>query len=66
MSNDEDRALPVLKAIHGEIESDIPFSLVQKCYEIQKNFMFEKDLGKPMDVTKKLIEEYVDSEETAK
>ncbi|MCB9980242.1 MAG: hypothetical protein H6863_03780 [Rhodospirillales bacterium] len=64
--SDEDRALPVIKATHEQMETDIPFSLVQKCYETQKSFMFEKDLGKPMDVTKKLVEEYVDSEEATK
>lgn len=63
MNSDEDRVLPVLKASHERDETNIPFSLVQKCYETQKNFMFEKDLGKPMDVTKKLVEEYVDLEE---
>jgi hypothetical protein len=62
--SDEDRALPVMKASHEKMETDIPFSLVQKCYETQKNFMFEKDHSKPMDVTKKFVEEYVDSEET--
>jgi len=57
-----DRTMDVLSRIQQKIATEIPLDLIKKCYETEKNFIFEKDRNKPMEILKQLVEQYVESE----
>ncbi len=58
----DDKALEVLKSVGKKIDATFPNDLVVKCYDIEKQHLFEKDRQKPMDMIKTLVEDYVESE----
>ena len=55
--------LEVLKNSHQKFgEGALPFDLVEKCYDIQKRYLFEKDRVKTTQQMKIIIEQFVDNE----
>lgn len=63
MSN-KDNAITVMAKVHEKMAIDIPFWIVEQCYEAEKTFLFEKDINKPLNMLKQIVEAHV--EETAK
>lgn len=59
---ESDRILKVLEETHRQSASELPFFLIQRAYEVQKNFLFEKDRNKPMEMLKQIAEDYAENE----
>ena len=57
-----DSAITILKEIHGKVDTEVPFKLVEECYETEKKFLFEKDPTKSLAMLKQIVETYVDNE----
>ena len=38
-----DHALDVLREVHGETSADVPFPLVQKIHDIEREYQYEED-----------------------
>lgn len=58
----KDNAIDVMKNVHTKIEADIPFKIVEQCYDIEKKFLFEKDPNKSLNMLKQIVETYVDEQ----
>jgi len=55
--------LEVLKNNYQKFgEDNLPFDLVERCYDIQKRYLFEKDRVKTTQKMKIIVEQFVDSE----
>ena len=57
-----DNAIAILKEIHDKMGKDIPFNLVEQCYETEKKFLFEKDPTKSLVMLKQIVETFIDNE----
>jgi len=58
----KDNAIDVMKNVHKEIGTDIPFKIVEKCYEVEKQFLFEKDASKSLNMMKQIVETHIDDQ----
>jgi hypothetical protein len=57
-----DNAIEILKEIHANMETEVPFRMVEIVYETEKKFLFEKDGSKSLAMVKQIVENYVDNE----
>jgi ribonucleotide reductase beta subunit family protein with ferritin-like domain len=55
-----DRALDILLKVHNSYNTEIPVELIQECYEIEKQYLFEKDGNKRIDLVRQLVERYLE------
>ncbi len=58
----KDNAIEVMRDVHKKNKAEIPFKLVEQCYETEKKFLFEKDGIKSLAMLKQIVETYVDDE----
>ena len=57
-----DNAIEILKEIHANMETEVPFRMVEIVYQTEKKFLFEKDGSKSLAMVKQIVENYVDNE----
>jgi hypothetical protein len=57
-----DNAIEILKEIHANMETEVPFRMVEIVYETEKKFLFEKDGSKSLAMVKQIVENYVDNQ----
>jgi hypothetical protein len=57
-----DNAIEILKEIHANMKTEVPFRMVEIVYETEKKFLFEKDGSKSLAMVKQIVENYVDNE----
>lgn len=60
--SEKDRILAVLEETHRASNADIPFFLIERAYEVEKKFLFEKERVKAMEMLKKIAEDYAESD----
>ena len=58
----KDNAIDVMQKVHEQLGTDIPFKLVEKCYEVEKKFLFEKDANKSLNMMKQIVEAHIDDQ----
>lgn len=58
--NNKDNAISVMEKVFNRKDLDIPFKLVEECYEIEKKFLFEKDPSKPLNMLRQIVEAHID------
>ena len=58
----EDKAIEAMREVHKAKGTDIPFTLVKQCYEIEKKFLFEKDASKSQSMMKQIVESHIDNQ----
>lgn len=49
-----------MEKVFNRKDLDIPFKLVEECYEIEKKFLFEKDPSKPLNMLRQIVEAHID------
>lgn len=59
----KDTATNVLTKVHADLNSEVPFDLVENIYEVEKQFLFEKDRDRPLDLIRAAVEEYISKKE---
>lgn len=58
----DDSAVKIMKEIHSKMNVEIPFRMVEQCYETEKKFLFEKDDSKSLSLLRQIVESHVDNE----
>lgn len=57
-----DHALEVLLAVRAQVAPELPEDLLRQCYEIQKQFQFDRDEQLPIVRTRRMVESLVERE----
>ena len=57
--SEEDHSLNALMTVYQHSEKIVPQTLVQRCYEIQLKFQFDKEDSKALNMMKSLVDDIV-------